>query len=313
VTCAKFLAFGLALPKLREGDADRCNFANGCYENLEHETWNLCQSWPGMKTYIVDAFTTDPFKGNPAGVCFPECVLSEHEMLNVAKELGYSETAFVTERNKEGTYHIRFWTPQSEIPLCGHATLSSAKVIFSKSDLQSISFINIQNIELRISKAGDQVVMEFPVYDVISATAPPAMLAALGLTEINNCVYNAETRILVLEIESTRTLAALRPDYTALLKTHDAIDGVLVTARGDDEKFDFHSRYFWPWKGTNEDPVTGASHTFLARYWSEKLGKLQMRSFQASERSGWMDLELIGNKLLIKGHAVILLEGNLYI
>jgi PhzF family phenazine biosynthesis protein len=267
-----------------------------------------------MKTYIVDAFTTEPFKGNPAGICFPDRQISDLEMLNVAKELGFSETAFVTARNGENnTYDIRFWTPQSEIPLCGHATLGSAKVILSNTDADRIRLINIQNIQLDITRADDQVAMEFPVYDVVPAEVPLAMLDALGISEIENCVYNAETRILVLEIRSAKALAALRPDYAALLKTHNNIDGVLVTARGDDEKFDFHSRYFWPWKGTNEDPVTGASHTFLAKYWSQKLDKLQMRSFQASERSGWMNLELRGDKLLIRGHAVILLEGKLFV
>lgn len=262
-----------------------------------------------MKTYIVDAFTTEPFEGNPAGVCFPDRVLSDGEMLLVARELGFSETAFISGPKPDGSYDIRYFTPKSEIPLCGHATLGSAKVMFTQTDADVVHFVNIQGIDLIARKAGDLVSMEFPVYNVVPAEVPPAMLKALGVSEVLNSVYSAETRILMLEIASASDLAALAPDYAALLKTHDSIDGVLVTARGNDE-FDFHSRYFWPWKGTNEDPVTGGSHTFMTKYWSQKLNKTRMRSFQASERSGWMEVELLDGKLLITGSAVIILSGD---
>jgi len=267
-----------------------------------------------MKTFIVDAFTTEPFKGNPAGICLPDHALSDAEMQAVAKELGFSETAFVMRTDRSNIYDIRFFTPKSEIPLCGHATLGSAKIMFDLTDSEEVHFINIQKLDLKARKSGSQIVMEFPVYDVIPATVPQAMLSALGIEEVVNCVFNIETHILMLEIASAQTLRALSPDYSALVKTHDSIDGVLVTALANDGKFDFHSRYFWPWKGTNEDPVTGGSHTFMAKYWSERLGKTQMKSFQASERTGFMDVELISDKtLLIKGNAVIVFAGEMKI
>lgn len=265
-----------------------------------------------MKTFIVDAFTSEPFKGNPAGICFPERQLSDREMLLVAKELGFSETAFISARRPDGGYDLRFWTPQSEIALCGHATLGSAKVMFERFGMEEVRFVNIQGIDLVARKAGDQVAMEFPVYDVVPSGCPPAMQQALGISEVRNAVYNAETRILMLEIASAAELKSLSPDYAALIKTHDGIDGVLVTARGEDG-FDFHSRYFWPWKGTHEDPVTGGSHTFMTKYWSRKLNKTRMRAFQSSARTGILELELKDEILLIKGHAVILLEGEMYI
>ena len=125
------------------------------------------------------------------------------------------------------------------------------------------------------------------------------------------CGYNVETRILMLEILTTDALAALRPDFSALLSSHDSINGVLVTARAEDE-YDFHSRYFWPWSGTNEDPVTGGTHTFLAKYWGNKLGKSIMKSFQSSERTGHMEVELTASStLLIRGNAVVVFEGRL--
>jgi predicted PhzF superfamily epimerase YddE/YHI9 len=116
----------------------------------------------------------------------------------------------------------------------------------------------------------------------------------------------------MLEMGDPNALVGLAPDYAALLRTHDAIDGVLVTARAADGDFDFYSRYFWPWKGTNEDPVTGGTHTFLTKYWGTKLNKKKMRSYQASSRSGILDVELLDeHRMLITGDAVIVFEGEM--
>jgi predicted PhzF superfamily epimerase YddE/YHI9 len=156
--------------------------------------------------------------------------------------------------------------------------------------------------------------MRFPVYDTIPRTAPVALLSALGIESILNSVYNEETRILLLEIEDCQVLSNLKPDFAALYHSHDSISGVLITARSNKLDFDFESRYFWPWSGTNEDPVTGGTHTFLTKYWGERLGKTKMRSFQCSERSGFMEVELTGtNQLFIKSVAQIILEGKLRI
>ncbi len=154
--------------------------------------------------------------------------------------------------------------------------------------------------------------MEFPIYDTQSATVPDALLSALGIDSINDCVYNTETNILLLGMESTQVLADLRPDFTALYESHDSINGVLVTAPDQSGAYDFHSRYFWPWSGTNEDPVTGGTHTFLAKYWSERLHKRKMKSFQSSKRTGFMEVEILDeNRMLIKSQAVIILEGQM--
>jgi predicted PhzF superfamily epimerase YddE/YHI9 len=155
--------------------------------------------------------------------------------------------------------------------------------------------------------------MEFPVYETRPADAPPALLAALGIETIKNSVYNEETKILLLEIGNAEQLASLDPDFAALLRSHDSINGVLVTAPCEGDGYDFHSRYFWPWSGANEDPVTGGTHTFLAKYWSSRLGKTSMKSFQSSRRTGSMDVELIDGKLQIKSRAVIVFEGQLMI
>jgi hypothetical protein len=136
-------------------------------------------------------------------------------------------------------------------------------------------------------------------------------LEALGIAAVTNVEYNEDTSILLLEIEGTTTLAKLEPDFAALYRSHDSINGVVVTARSDSDDYDFHSRYFWPWSGGDEDPVTGGTHTFLAKYWGDRLRKTKMRSFQSSKRSGILNLELMDDFVLIGGQAQIVLKGSL--
>ena len=200
-----------------------------------------------------------------------------------------------------------------EIPLCGHATLASAKVNFSTLGLDDVDFLTTQNLELSAHASNGKIVMEFPIYETLPADAPPALLAALGVKAVRNVAYNEETHILLLELSSPDEVADMEPDFAALLRSHHSINGVLVTAASGSDGYDFHSRYFWPWSGTNEDPVTGGSHTFLAKYWSSRLGKTKMMSFQASKRTGFMEVEFNEGKLKINGQAVIVFEGRLAI
>lgn len=264
-----------------------------------------------MKTYIVDSFTDVPFKGNPAGVCFPGKEISEQQMLSVAAELGFSETAFVWETQQEGVYDIRYFSPKQEIPLCGHATLAAAKILFTTKNLNEIQFHTIENLNLPITGEGNDIVMEFPVYDVISYTVPPALLAALGIKKVVNTTFNTQKKIILLQIADAKILADLRPNFTALVQSYYGINGVLVTAPGKDDQYDFHYRYFWPWAGTNEDPVTGGVQTFLAKYWSNILGKETLNAFQSSSRTGRMVVVLEGDKVKLRGEAVIVLSGEM--
>ena len=266
-----------------------------------------------IKTFLVDSFTKEPFKGNPAGVCLMETPIGEELMQSIASELGYSETAFVLKVEDTDNYKIRFFSPKMEIPLCGHATLAASKVLLQQNpQLEDLSFLNIDNLEINVQKLETGIQFVFPVYKTETANVPSALLQALGIIDITNSVCNKETNILLLEIESSRQLRALQPDFQALLKSHDNINGVLVTARSEEVEYDFESRYFWPWSGTNEDPVTGGTHTFLAPYWSKRLDKKQMTSFQCSERTGLMDVEVTdSDSVIIKSDAVIILEGEM--
>lgn len=270
-----------------------------------------------MQCFVVDSFTAEAFRGNPAGICLTDRLPPDAFMLAVAAELNLSETAFVCPRPEhpraeQGAFVIRYFSPKMEITLCGHATLAAARVLHAETAAEQISFTTGHGVHLPVRVSPEWVEMEFPVYTTTPSSAPPALLEALGLRSIVNAVYNDETRILLLEIESFRELAGLSPDFAALLRSHKTINGVLVTAPADDG-FDFHSRYFWPWSGSNEDPVTGGTHTFLAPYWSVRLGKRNMRSFQSSVRSGSMDLELNDHGLLIRSQALITVRGELLI
>lgn len=266
-----------------------------------------------LHAYIVDSFTKEAFKGNPAGVCIVEQTLNDSQMQTIAIELGLSETAFIQVIEEETVYGIRYFSPKMEIPLCGHATLAASKVIFERfPTIDHLSFTTKHGLELPILRKDQLIVMEFPIYDTIPMEAPQKLLDALGILEINTSAYNSETEILLLEIEDSEALSALEPNFEQLVKSHNSINGVLVTAKSSNPLYDFESRYFWPWSGTNEDPVTGGTHTFLAKFWAEKLDKSNLKSFQCSERTGSMEIDLISTeKMLIKSEAQIIFIGKI--
>ncbi|MBL7723261.1 MAG: PhzF family phenazine biosynthesis isomerase [Chitinophagaceae bacterium] len=262
-----------------------------------------------MKTYFVDSFTREKFKGNPAAVCLPDTVLEVDTMQKIATEIGFSETAFIKQIS-DNTYSIRFFTPKIEIPLCGHATLASSKILFETTSFDSIKFINCNNVELFVEKIENKIKMQFPVYDTEEIEMPQQMLDALGISEIVNKRYSPKNKIILLEIKSASELANLKPNFTALINSYSGINGVLVTAISDSESFDFHYRYFWPWAGTNEDPVTGGIQTFLTKYWATKLNKRKLNAYQSSLRTGTMSTEFLQDNVCILGEAVIVLEGQ---
>ena len=263
-----------------------------------------------MKTYIVDSFTEEPFKGNPAGVCITDKQLSDSLMLKIAQELGLSETAFIKAADKPNNWSIRYFSPRMEIPLCGHATLAAARIVFNQSTANEVVFTTFESVSLPVRRTEDALTMEFPIYKLHPTDVPPELLVALGIDHIINSAFNKETQILIIEIDNCTTLKNLSPDFPALVKSHDAINGVLVTAASEDDEFDFHSRYFWPWSGTNEDPVTGGTHTFLAPYWSAKLNRKKLKSFQSSARTGSMEVDVLESTLLITGHAIAIFSGE---
>ena len=262
-----------------------------------------------MKTYFVDSFTNQIFKGNPAAVCISEKALDNTTMQSIATEIGFSETAFI-KKIDEKVYNIRFFTPKMEIALCGHATLASSKIIFDTTNLEEIVFINYEDVELKIGKADGKIVMQFPVYETQEIEVPKSMLDALGINKIVNSRFSPRNKIILIEINGTEVLSGIKPNFPDLIHSYNGINGVLVTAKSDNSEFDFHCRYFWPWAGTNEDPVTGGVQTFLTKYWAVKLNKNKLKVFQSSQRTGIMTTELLHDSVLIYGEAVTVFEGQ---
>jgi PhzF family phenazine biosynthesis protein len=159
-----------------------------------------------IKTYFVDAFTNQQFKGNPAAVCIVKNDLDSSTMQSVATEIGFSETAFI-KQIKGDTYSIRFFTPKIEIPLCGHATLASSKIIFDTTSFDSITFITCNNLELFVEKVENKIKMQFPVYDTEEIDVPQKMLDALGISEIVDTQFNTINKIILIEIRNALDLA----------------------------------------------------------------------------------------------------------
>jgi len=261
--------------------------------------------------YQVDAFTEVPFKGNPAAICMMPTDLEDSLYLSIAAEMNLSETAFLEQKDVEGEYELRWFTPKQEVPLCGHATLATAHILFSQVlKTEKITFHTKSGI-LHALKTPDGIQLDFPRNDPYPVEPLEDVIDALGLSEPIGFFYSNTNQKLLIEVENEDIVVGLHPDFSALLKCRNPHGwfGVIVTSRSDHH--DFVSRYFAPWRGVNEDPVTGSAHTVLAPYWAEKLGKTKMFAYQASDRGGELRIELLEKRVLITGRAVKVLEGKL--
>ena len=257
--------------------------------------------------YQVDAFTEELFGGNPAAVLLTSTDSDPKWMLNVAKEMNLSETAFVYPQGE--IFHLRWFTPQTEVDLCGHATLSAAHVLWESQRVpadQSIQFQTRSGI-LHAKSLDGWIELDFPCHQLLEQPIDLALLKAVG-GEVVFSGISGETNL--LEYASEGEIRELKPDFDALLRLPGR--GVIVTSRSDTLGFDFVSRYFAPWIGINEDPVTGSSHTILAPYWGKRLHKREMIARQISNRSGVLRVRLDGERVGIQGKAVTVMEGVFY-
>lgn len=257
-----------------------------------------------MRLFTVDSFTDRPFKGNPAAVCVLKQPLSEAEYIDIAQEMNLSETAFVYE--KDGVYQLRWFTPTSEIDLCGHATLATAKIIFEKFNIASDTLeFNTKSGILTVKKVGNQLEMNFPLGTTVADNLNDNLLVEF----LKNRPIAVQTSgdWCLIEVENSEIVEKLIPNFNLLLK-HSKRKFV-VTAKSSYKKFDFISRVFVPDYGINEDPVTGSAHCYLAYYWSEKLSKNKLTGYQASKRGGVVVCEVIeNNRVLLRGDCVIMSE-----
>jgi PhzF family phenazine biosynthesis protein len=259
--------------------------------------------------YQLDAFTEVPFKGNPAAICLMPTNLKNELYISIAKEMNLSETAFL-EKKASGEYALRWFTPKHEVPLCGHATLAAAYLVFNLGyDGKAITF-HTKSGELYAHRAGDGILMDFPRNDPFPVPILPEINEALGVSPIETQFSDSNMKLLV-EVESEDEVRKISPNFQKLLECQKPYDwyGIIVTSRS--HEYDFISRYFAPWRGINEDPVTGSAHTVLGPYWSKKLGKDKMRAYQASERGGEIGVELTDLRVHLTGQSVMVVEGTL--
>lgn len=268
-----------------------------------------------IKTFIVDAFTKEAFRGNPAGVCLPEIPLDVDTMQAVASELNLSETAFVLPVSTEAnTFSIRYFTPTVEVPFCGHATLASSKIVLEKLKKDVVHFVTHSNLQLSAKTNGLEITMKFPLYDTVPYEASLDFLSALGVKKATSSHYAKALDMVVIHIDDPAKLQQLQPDFQKLVFAAPQVKEVVVTSPSTTSEFDFYSRCFCPWIGINEDPVTGAAHAVLAKYWSVLLAKKTMNAYQCSKRGGYLKLHVLNEtELEVTSAAHIVLEGEITI
>lgn len=265
-----------------------------------------------LRIFTVDAFTDKIFSGNPAAVCLLDNngkEIDDNTMQSIAAEMNLSETAFVRKLNEKDGFSLRWFTPKTEVELCGHATLSAAHILWQESiipdDVESV-FHTVYKGILTAKKKDDRIELNFPVNIPKPVDNIAEFENALGIKPLHLSITDHHY---VAELNSEEEVLNVKPDFKALEKLEKY--GTIITASSFNKKFDFVSRFFAPSKGIPEDPVTGSAHCVLAPYWSKKLNKNSLKAFQASERGGYMEVTLEGDRVLISGKALTVLSGQL--
>jgi PhzF family phenazine biosynthesis protein len=255
----------------------------------------------------VDAFTSTPFRGNPAAVCILDREREAAWMQSVAAEMNLSETAFLL-RGEDG-YSLRWFTPAVEVDLCGHATLASAHALYEERLLAAddVARFHTKSGLLTASRNGTLIELNFPATPEQRSEPPAGLLESLGVSE---AVYVGRNRFdYLVEVAGEEIVRALEPDPRELGRI--PVRGVIVTSRASGGKADFVSRFFAPAVGVDEDPVTGSAHCCLTPYWAARLGRSEMVGYQASSRGGFVRVRLEGDRVKLGGEAVTVLRGEL--
>ena len=256
--------------------------------------------------YQVDAFSGVVFQGNPAAVCPLDNWLDDSLMQSIAAENNLAETAFFI---KDGdNYSIRWFTPTTEVALCGHATLASAFVLFDQLGVESdqVAFDSKSGV-LTVTRKGDLLEMDFPSEEPKIVAIPNQLEEAIGSTVVE-CAFNQDC---VVVLESEQAVIELVPNLTLLSEIE--CRGVIVTAPSNSQENDFVCRFFGPRVGIDEDPVTGSAFTKLVPFWSERLNKTFFKARQVSRRGGDVVCQLKGDRVMIAGAAVLFSKGEIYV
>ncbi|MEC4817512.1 MAG: PhzF family phenazine biosynthesis protein [Scytonema sp. PMC 1069.18] len=262
----------------------------------------------GQTITQVDAFTNTPFAGNPAAVCVLPAPLTDEWMQKLAQEMNLSETAFLV-RQEDG-YHLRWFTPTTEVPLCGHATLASAHVLWSEGHLlpDEVARFHTKSGLLIAKKQGSWIELNFPVNKSEGTTAPPELSEALGVS-LKTVMKNSLGYL--VQVESEDLVRQMQPNFE-LLKTLPHTEIIVTSSTHQDSEYDFVSRFFAPGFGINEDPVTGAAHCCLAPFWRDRKRKDEFMAYQASSRGGVLKIRYDGgDRVYLSGQAVTVMRGEL--
>lgn len=259
-----------------------------------------------VKIYQIDAFTDKVFSGNPAAVCVLDRFLNDELMQRIAGENNLSETAFVVPKGED--FEIRWFTPSTEVDLCGHATLASAYVLYQFYDYPSerITFHSVASGILTVAKEDDFLTLNFPTDICQQIDIPSALIDAFGRKPLE--AYKGKTDYLLI-FSSQDDIESIQPNFD-LIKTVGG-RGVIATAQGTEA--DFVSRFFAPQAGVNEDPVTGSAHTTLIPIWAKKLNKTKLTAKQLSDRQGELICTYLGDRVEISGKSVTYLVGEIEI
>ena len=257
--------------------------------------------------YQIQAFSTDPHGGNPAGVCLLEAPLEPRAMQRIAAEIGLSETAFPL-RRPDGDWDLRWFTPVHEVDLCGHATLATAHALWRErgEDDGALRFHTASGL-MTVARDDPWLELDFPARPAVPCEAPGGLEAALGAAP----VAVGLARDLVVELTDADTVRALAPDQARLADLD--VFAICVTAAGDGDGVDFVSRFFAPREGIPEDPVTGSAHCTLVPWWAARLGREDLVAHQVSARGGEIRCRLAGDRVRLRGQAVTWLAGELRI
>jgi PhzF family phenazine biosynthesis protein len=261
-----------------------------------------------LDIYQIDAFADAPFSGNPAAVVPMDHWLDDAVMQNIAMENNLAETAFIVPTEAAQSWNLRWFTPTTEVPLCGHATLASAACImrYIHPKLDNLRFAT-KSGELRVERYGEAFVMDLPAGKPKDWTMPEEALAALGVKIIDSGISTYP--FVVLENEQTVRTLDVQNALEATRLAHNSRE-LVVCAKGDDD-LDFVLRFFAPGVGVDEDPVTGSAITYVTPYWAKRLGKAKMRLYQASPRGGYVSVEAIGGRVRLGGKARDYLRGTI--
>jgi PhzF family phenazine biosynthesis protein len=261
--------------------------------------------------YKVDAFTDQQFSGNPAAVCLLDAPLHPEQMQQIAAEMNLSETAFVEPPDDDGLRHLRWFTPTVEVPLCGHATLATSHTLLREAGQQPpLRFKGLSGILTVEEEDGGWLRMDFPADPPVEAEPPPGLLEALGCPPGTTALR--AVKLWLVRLASEAQVLAMEPDMAALARVELGSNpmGVSVTAPGEGG-IDFVSRFFGPWVGVDEDPVTGMAHTVLGPYWMNEIGREELTARQISLRGGDLRLRRVGDRIHVSGQAVTVVRGEL--